>query len=114
MVKVRFEYSEDGKSLILSAKGHSEQADIGHDIVCSSVSILTYTIAQVVKNLHDEGKLKKKPTIRLDSGDACVVCKPNRAYYNEAHHAFSVVQTGYNLLAHNYPKFVELTKFGEV
>ena len=113
MVKVRFEHSEDGKSLILSLKGHSEQADIGHDIVCSSVSILTYTIAQVVKTLHDQGKLKKKPTIRLDSGDAVVVCKPNKAYYNEAFHAFIVVQTGYNLLHHNYPKFVDLKKFGE-
>lgn len=111
MVKVRFE--KDGKSLILTVKGHSGQAESGQDIVCASVSILTYTVAQVVQEMHSKGNLKKKPTIRLESGDAVVTCKPNKAYYNEALHAFSVVQTGYHLLAHNYPQYVELNMFGE-
>lgn len=113
MVKVRFDKSEDGKSLILTVKGHSGQAETGQDIVCASVSILTYTIAQVVQEMQSKGKLKKKPTIRLDSGDAVVTCKPNKAYYNEAFHAFSVVQAGYHLLHHNYPQFVDLKMFGE-
>lgn len=111
MVKVRFE--KDGKSLILTVKGHSGQDDTGHDIICASVSILTYTIAQVVHDMDCNGRLKKRPTIRLESGDAVVTCKPNKAYYNEAFHAFSVVQTGYSLLHHNYPQFVDLKMFGE-
>ena len=111
MVKVRFE--KDGKSLILTVKGHSGQAESGQDIVCASVSILAYTTAQVVQEMQNQGKLKKKPTIRLESGDAVVTCKPNKAYYNEAFHAFSVVQTGYSLLHHNYPQFVDLKMFGE-
>ncbi len=111
MVKVRFDKSEDGKSLILTVKGHSGQAEIGHDIVCSGVSILTYTIAQIVSEMCEKGKLKKKPTIRLESGDAVVTCKPNKAYFNEAFHAFSVVQTGYSLLHHSYPQFVDVKLF---
>lgn len=111
MVKVRFDRSEDGKSLILTVKGHADQAEIGHDIVCASVSILTYTIAKVVEDLQNGGKLKKRPTIRLESGDAVVTCKPNKAYFNEAFHAFSVVQEGYNLLHHSYPQFVDVKLF---
>ena len=111
MVKVRFDKSEDGKSLILTVKGHADQAEIGHDIVCASVSILTYTIAKVVEDLQNGGKLKKRPTIRLESGDAVVTCKPNKAYFSEAFHAFSVVQTGYSLLHHSYPQFVDIKLF---
>ena len=99
--------------MILTVKGHAGQAEIGKDLVCASVSILIYTMAQVMDTMHRGGKLKKKPTIRLDAGDAVVVCKPNKAYYKEAFHAFSVVQEGYVLLARDYPQYVELKKFGE-
>lgn len=111
MVNVRFE--KDGKSLILTVKGHSGQDDTGHDIICASVSILTYTIAQVVHDMYCNGRLKKRPTIRLDSGDAVVTCKPNKAYYDDALLSFSTVQSGYYLLAKNYPQNVDLKEFGE-
>lgn len=113
MVKARFEITEDGKSIVLNVKGHAESGEIGHDIVCASVSILTYTVGQIVKDMQTQGRLKKKPTIRLDSGDACITCKPNRAFFDEALMAFSVAQVGFNLLSHNYPNFVELTPFGK-
>ena len=113
MIQVRFEHSEDGKTLILTVKGHSGQADVGQDIVCASASILAYTVAQVVTTMRDEGKLKKKPNIRLDSGDAVITCKPTKQYYAEALHTYSVAQVGYDLLQYNYPEYVQLTKFGE-
>lgn len=113
MIKVRFEHSDDGKSLILTVKGHSEQSEVGHDIVCASASILAYTVAQIVTTMQNEGKLKKKPTIRLESGDAVITCKPSRPHYAEALHTFSVAQVGYVLLEHNYPDYVKLTQFGQ-
>lgn len=113
MIQVRFQKSEDRKSLILTIKGHSGQAPIGKDIVCASVSILAYTVAQAVLKMKEQGKLKKKPTIRLDEGDAVITCKPNRAFTSEAMSIFSVAEGGYDLLAKNYPEFVNLTMFGE-
>ena len=112
MIQARFEKSDDGKTLILTVKGHAGQADVGQDIVCASASILAYMVAQVVKTMHDEGKLKKKPNIRLESGDAVITCKPTKQFYAEALHTFSVAQVGYDLLHHNYPQYVQLTKFG--
>lgn len=113
MIQVRFEKSEDGKTIILTLKGHSEQAEMGQDIVCSAASILAYTVAQMVTTMREEGKLKKNPHIRMDSGDATITCKPTKQYFNEALLTYRVAQTGYDLLAHTYPEYVRVTKFGE-
>ena len=111
MIKVRFEKAD--KNLVLTVKGHAGQAEHGKDIVCSAASILAYTVAQSVADMRDGGKLKKKPTIRMDEGDAIITCKPTKQYYAEALHTFCVIQTGYDVLCHNYPWYVQLTKFGE-
>ena len=111
MIQVRFE--KDGKNIILTVQGHSGQAEIGQDIVCSAASILAYTVAQMVTEMGESGKMKKKPHIRLDSGDSAITCKPTKQYYGEALHTYTVAQTGYELLAHTYPDYVRVTKFGE-
>lgn len=113
MIQVRFEKSEDGKTLILTLKGHSGQAEMGQDIVCSAASILAYTVAQMVKDMQEGGKLKKKPHIRMESGDATITCKPTKQYFGEAMHTYRVAQTGYELLAHTYRDYVRVIKFGE-
>ena len=111
MIQVRFE--KDGKNIILTVQGHSEQAEMGQDIVCSAASILAYTVAKMVTDMGESGKLKKKPHIRMESGDSAVTCKPTKQYFNEALHTYTVAQTGYELLAHTYPEYVRVTKFGE-
>ena len=111
MIQVRFE--KDGKNIILTVQGHSEQAEMGQDIVCSAASILAYTVAKMVTDMGESGKLKKKPHIRMESGDSAVTCKPTKQYFNEALHTYTVAQSGYELLAHTYPEYVRLTKFGE-
>lgn len=113
MIQVRFEKSEDGKTIILTLKGHAEQAEIGQDIVCSAASILAYTVAQMVTTMREERKLKKSPHIRMESGDATITCKPTRQFFGEAMHTFKVAETGYELLAHTYPDYVRVIKFGE-
>lgn len=112
MIKARVNETNTG-SLSLCIKGHAGAAEIGQDIVCASASILAYTAAQLVKDYSASGKLKHKPTIFLKKGSSTVTCAPKEEYYNEVKHTFFVVQTGLNLLAHNYPQYVTLTKFGE-
>jgi uncharacterized protein YsxB (DUF464 family) len=110
MIKVKIEKSEDGKTLILTLEGHAGQAEIGQDIVCSAASILAYTTAQMVQTMREEGKLKKKPHIRLESGDAVITCKPSKGYFAEAMHIYSFAQTGYALLESNYPEYLSLVR----
>lgn len=111
MLRAIFTANDDAITLVVN--GHAGQADIGHDIVCSSCSILTYMVAQIVKSEAKEGSMKGDPVVMLNSGNAVISCVPKPEKYNEILHAFYCAEVGYTLLAHNYPHFVELTPFGE-
>ena len=111
MLKVTFE--EKDNKLSLKLEGHAGQADIGHDIVCASCSILAYTVAQIVKDAEARDLLKETAEIKLDVGDGVIVCEPKEEAYAEIEYAYYVAKVGYNLLAHNFPRFVELKMFGK-
>ena len=110
MLNVAFE-EKDGM-LTLELKGHAGQADIGHDIVCASCSILAYTVAQLVTNAKGMGELKSLPEIKLEVGEGIISCEPTEESYSAIKSAYLFAEVGYNLLAHNYPQFVELKMFG--
>jgi hypothetical protein len=77
-------------------------------------SILAYTVAQVVKAMEQHGDLLGKPCIELNKGDATIIlrCK-NDDIYADARHTMFVAKTGYALLAHNYPQYVEVKAVGK-
>ena len=108
MIKVTYTYDKDRRECALLVKGHAGQAEIGKDIVCASASILAYTIAQVIKGMERHGDLVEPPTLDLDKGDATIKCRAKDDYlFSELMQDFFVIRTGYLLLAHNYPQFVE-------
>ena len=108
MIEVKYTYDKDKRECALTVTGHAGQADIGQDIVCASASILAYTIAQIVKAMNDHGDLVEPPIIELESGDATIKCRAKDDYlFSELMQDFFVIRTGYLLLAHNYPQFVE-------
>jgi uncharacterized protein YsxB (DUF464 family) len=114
MIKVKYAYDKDKRECSLLVKGHAGQADIGQDIVCASASILAYTIAQVIKSMEHHGDLAEPPIIELESGDATIVCRAKDDYlFSEMMQDFFVIRTGYALLAHNYPQYVEIITDGE-
>lgn len=113
MIKVSFEISDNGKTIILNIRGHAGAADVGKDIVCASASILAYTVAQEVQTMYDRGRLKKKPNIRLEEGDSTITCKPVKTSMTEALHIFLVAQTGFRLLAQTYPDYVQVKTIGD-
>ena len=108
MIKVKYAYDRDKRECSLTVKGHAGQADIGHDIVCASASILAYAIAQIIKAMEHHGDLVETPTIILESGDATIVCRAKDDYlFSEMMQYFFTVRTGYALLERSYPQFVE-------
>lgn len=114
MITATFEKNDETKTLRLKVKGHAGQAEAGKDIVCSSASILAYTVAQIVTYAEKDGKLAKKPTIKLSDGNAVVTCKAlDIETYANLTHTYLVAQVGYSLLAHNYPQYVQLNMFGK-
>ena len=110
---VSVEFTSKGNKLSLKLQGHAGQAELGRDIVCSACTILAYTTAQVVKNESETGGLEATPKIDFDNGNATIICKPTRDRFEAVYNAFAVVQTGFSLLAHNFPQNVELKMFGK-
>ena len=109
MITVTFSTNRDKREASLCIKGHAGQAKIGQDIVCASASILAYTVAQIIKAMDSHKDLEETPTISLEHGDGIVSCRAKDDYlYSEVLHTFFVVQTGYALLAHNYPQYVQI------
>ncbi len=113
MVTAEFFTNKEAGSITLKLSGHAGQAKKGEDIVCSAASILAYTVAQALQFMYEQGELQKKPHIKLAEGDTIIVAKPKPETYAEALHTFFVAQIGYHLLAHNYPKYVALSSFGD-
>lgn len=109
MITVTFANNRDTRTASLTVKGHAGQAEKGHDIVCSAASILAYTVAQIVKAMEFNGDLTEPAEIRLDEGDAVITVKTKtNVLFAELMHTFFVAKTGYRILAHNYPKYVQL------
>lgn len=114
MVIAKFTMDEEKRQVSLHLKGHANQAPHGQDIMCASASILAYTLAQNVKGVENQGGLKYSPKIKLKSGDAIITCRAkDDEVYHELLHIYCVIQTGYVLLAHNYPQFAAVEMFGE-
>lgn len=112
MIRVKFKITEKTKKLKLNIQGHAGQSTYGNDIVCASASILAYTLAQNLIYLQQEGFIKGTPIIKMDDGNAKIECFcKNSKGYEVVGRAFCTIQTGFQLLAHNYPQFVELEKF---
>ena len=97
----------------MSVNGHAGQSEKGHDLICSAVSILAYTVAQYVQYVDKAGGLKAKPCIEIEDGHMFIGVKPTEEYIAEVLNAFFVAQVGYHLLAQNYPQYVELKMLGE-
>ena len=111
MLKVTF--TEKGNKLSLRIDGHAGYAEVGKDIVCASASILAYTVAQFVTVAEHNGYLVSPAEIKLDSGDTVITCEPTEGAALSIQDAYSFAQMGYSLLAHNYPQYVQLNKFGK-
>ena len=97
---INVKYLRDKQKLIV--KGHAESGEKGHDLVCASASILTYTLGLFVKNMTDNGQVKKA-TGRLDSGDSEVSCKV-KGHEAAVTLVFDSICAGFDLLAKSYPE----------
>ena len=114
MVVAKFTMDESKRMASLHVKGHAGQNAYGNDIICASASILAYTLGQNVKMAEAKGMLKYPPKIKLKDGDAIITCRAkDDGSYSELLHTYLVIQTGYVLLAHNYPQYAAVEMFGQ-
>lgn len=105
MINVTF--TEEGNKLSLRLEGHAGYAEIGKDIICSSASILAYTVAQYVLEAEHRGETDACE-VRLESGKSIIYCEPKGDALKEIEKMYSFAKRGYQLLANTYPQYVRL------
>ena len=105
---------DDGeRRLSLTVGGHAGYGERGRDIVCAAVSILTYTLAKNIDTARERG-VRTEASIRLDEGDAHILCTADDPdAYRALLCIFRVIGEGYALLAESYPHHVTLISFGQ-
>lgn len=104
MVTISMTYTDT--TLTLNVEGHAEQDEKGQDIVCASVSMLVYTLAQNIKWMYESHQLKRSPLIEMEEGNSQVVAKPKADSMAVGLQTFFAISMGFDLLAHNYPEYV--------
>lgn len=107
MIEIKF-YSDNRGGIHLTLRGHAGAAPKGEDLICASATTLAYTAAQAVQLMDGQGKLMKKPKIKIRKGRATIIATPKESAVTEALTMFRTVQCGAQVLAHNYPKYVQL------
>ena len=90
MTTAKFGIEAGAGALVMDVRGHTGFAELGKDPVCAGASVLAMTVAQCVELMGEDGKLQKKPNIRIQNGRVTVVAKPQPEHFHEALHLFWV------------------------
>ena len=96
------------KVLGLSMAGHAGAGKKGSDIVCAAASMLACTAGESARQLYRQGALAQDPAVCLAPGYARVELRPDPCCPQGAEQLFSVLSTGFSLLAAQYPNYVKL------
>lgn len=104
MTTARFNRKGGGYDITIT--GHAD-FNPGLDIVCSAVSVLSYTLMQCLKDAEDKGCLTEC-SINTKSGDVYISVKPEQFYRKLLENTVDTIITGFELLADKYPDNVKL------
>lgn len=82
MINIRIEKDDRMLRVCLTANGHANTAEPGHDLVCASVSSLIYGFAKVVAEIEGKNLKKKMVSAGEVPGNATVevICMNKRIY----------------------------------
>lgn len=90
----------------LKIKGHAECGEKGHDIVCSAVSTLFYTLGQTL--YESQEMLHKKPIFTDKDGEGFLKCVPKKEFEGNIARSYWTIVQGFMLVAGNYPENVKI------
>lgn len=92
----------------LLVTGHAGYAEAGKDIVCAAVSVLTVTLAEKLREIEQLHGLRDPPIIRMEDGQAEILCNPTEVAEPMVSLLFDTVRTGLSLVAEEYPEWMRL------
>ncbi len=98
------------QDLSVTVNGHSGYAEIGQDIVCASVSSLTYALAKFAEKIYRDGKLYFEPNLDVIEGKAEISVVVRNTFEYETRLVFDAICEGYELIAKEHPNNVEVKR----
>ena len=102
-------YDKENHSLTMD--GHAGAGPIGYDLVCSSASILAYTLGANVSQMEALGQAEVMH-LDLQSGHAEIVCKPGAKSAAIVGLVFDAICVGFEMLARTYPQYISYKVVG--
>ena len=100
-------YREYYDRYLLIVEGHASFSEKGTDIVCSAVSILVYTLINMLKDEECDKRLTIKREIIRD-GYFCVEVEPFDFSKSRTKAIIDTIIMGLALLNQEYPEYIEL------
>ena len=109
MITAKVSYRENTKRFRLEIDGHAGQATHGNDVVCSAVSILSFTASQIIQSMYASGRyFPIEPTTEFVSGNAIIDAKCyGEREYEEMRTAMTFLTAGFALLQNEHPEYVK-------
>lgn len=98
----------DEKKMKLTFEGHANYAEKGKDILCSSASILFYTLKSNLEEL-DKTTFETMPVIIINKNFSSIECKPKEEYQHLITVIYKTILKGIYLLAENYKNFIKFS-----
>lgn len=106
MINIKF----NPKTFTLDVTGHAEHGKKGEDIVCAAISTLFYTLGE---SLYATRYMMAEDVIFDDEdGNGHITCKPKEEYEGNVSLIFWTILNGFQLVARNYKKNVNLKVVG--
>ena len=102
MTRIRI-LNQQHKTTMITLTGHADY-DPGHDIVCSAISLLAYTLINYMLEYHPEAL----PTYQDDPGNFVICIDRSAGPSPEIDTAICMFEIGAESLAGNYPENVEV------
>lgn len=98
------------KTYTLDITGHAEHGKKGEDIVCSAISTLFYTLGEA---LYESREMLAEDFVFSDEdGNGHLSCKPKADFEGNIARTYWTILLGFDLVAKNYKKYVNLRVVG--
>ena len=97
----------------VTIEGHAGSDELGHDLICASVTILAQTLAKFVTNMKDAGQTRY-PTINVKPGDTVIDARPQSRHKDAVKLVFDSICAGFDLLAQESPEHVSFVIRGKI
>ena len=90
----------------VTVKGHANSGEVGHDLVCAAVSMLSSTLAVNVAHMYSKRLVHEKVIVQ-DDGYCEISCKTMGKYKYSVMMIFDSVCMGFDLLSQRNPENVQ-------